>query len=872
MYEVFDMANTHDQDTVEQLLAWMKDPMVDYTEKWSAVAAYDRHKANSLLQQEYVDRYSSEDFLEPIEWGFESVDADEHIWLGGVSFDAPRLSFDDSTLNDSAATLTWQAIDGGRFNLLNQPFTNHPRLWQLVQVAYENGLAGSNLTQTVKLETTGGEVDNGGEVYLDIAKPDTRNESFYNLAPASSQQQAAAAELQAWLKVQQGKPGNLTRYVLSKVVPDEEEFFNPTNFAVRVHPSSESTRDASGASDGAVLVFIQAHEHDLGSMPSPDTYRYLIPQGYSATLALAPKFVLRRFLEQTVQSLNPDGTIIIHPQLGVPEYAQFETGTLYVEEELKKTNMWTSDGWFDFWALDDLRFTNEVNAENRIQPFRIALTTPSGSNESIGLRVTWAGRQDVNFKSQLIKEDLVEDNAITFYWDVVWSFTIELNNKTNDLEIRASERIIKKKASPKFFGTRLKDVWEAQVVNHYENQWFHERVLSQIESAFRLAVKPLNAMRLNQLLFQSKTPVKLETLHMADAPVVFGQVSPSRTRFSLKLSRDGIEETDSVEAGQSLQLIVENTDKTPQSVTWSMEIAYGEVKGNTLGEVTGSGTTYAYRAPAVTDIVGNHLIVCLTATARFSGDSSAYVLKSLVKVYATPIAASAVARVLSTSKNFFLTVKGLGTGQVTGAIDSAAGTENEALVQDTSKAGFNWKYTSPSGTTETDDNEPGITDKPMAIGYRRLKFAQDGKATNVDTVVLYVAETLAILVTDQKVQGDYTLVTLKALWRVGKDQAVLPTDKLTWALPLNEGGVELQVQEPDTAVLKLPNALQCSYVAVEARVFDSTLALGNFRHQALIEQLQKDGLRRPGDGTKPDYVGVRLFPLPWVNIPEPESK
>ncbi|WP_040260859.1 hypothetical protein [Pseudomonas massiliensis] len=844
------MPSTTGQETVEKLIEWMKQPSTNYTQDWSAVAAYDREKANLLLQQEYIERYDSGEFIKPSTGRFEEVDPNEKTYLSGVTFDPPRLSFENSTLQSSRATLTWKAVDGATVNL-SSLVHGDSRTWRVVELNYQIGLASSKLIQTIELETTSGGAE-GGEVYLDILKSGSSVEPRYTAVSIRSRQVKAARELHALLA---NTPGQQTRFVLNTIKSDPQAFFDPTRFGVRVHPSEESTKDASGAAQGAVLVFISSHNQDIGSFPNPDNYKFMIPQGYTATLAVARKFMLRRFIELFLKELDSNAEVTFTPHTGVPELAEVRAGKLPTENLTSTMNLAGRE--IEFKVLKrqlDFMGTDPVS-----QPLTVKFTEPDDG--AIGLQVAWKGSQRFEYYSGTkgYGSNWMDSE---YRWDYTWNYAIELVG--NDLEIKELPHSSRHKFVPKTVEVYWKD-HVAEVVAHLENEIFDKQVRALVTDALRAGLGPLNTLRLNQMLFRSEAPVALEDLHMAQAPVVFGQVSPARTRFWLKLAGFG-DEGDGVQAGSSLPLTIEDAMGVPTSVTWSIETIFG--LSETKGEVTGTGLQYSYKAPSRESLVGGYAMVRLSATATFPGDEKKYTSSTLIKVYANHLYVSPQVRLLAPNQSIDLKVEGLGGGKYNGRIDKGpddGASQTEVLAERDDGDGYNFRYTSPNTTT---DKEPGNSTKPKTIEYRRLAFSQEGADGESDSyvVVPYHGEEFAITVLKVTEQGGKTQVELRAYWSDG--EALESGYDPVWSVPIGVGEIE---GKPDgTAVLTLPTEPVQGFSVVEVRVlYENTYAVSSGKSRPPVNEASSDVLAPPK--ANPDYVGVRIFPAPWFDVPDPKS-
>lgn len=833
---------------IDELVARMKQK--DFSLGWSAIAAYDLEKANRLLRQEYFERYGAGSPAPSVAGAFEDLDGDDKTWVGGVTFDAPQLSFDESSLDSSSATLSWQALDGPVLRLRSFAYSEHASAWQVVEVRNETSLNGSQLQRTVNLDVVDPQVDRSGEVYFDLGMPDAEGSARYTIAPGPAAQRSAGAVLVRWLA---GQPPAVRRFILNKIGTQDEGLFIPIQMKVRVYPKST---EGSGRG-AAVLLFMAADEGGAGSLPNPHTYEYPLAQHYSATLILSQACALRRFLEMVLVALT-FSPFRFSPASGIPNDAYSVGGGLLTTPIFRP-----SDSSFSLRMASQL-LPYAANASNPALNLSIKRNALSNALQ-VGL--AWQGNKVLAFEASLPGGEW-RTYHVRLEWHVTAAYILSVSDGHMEQSLDSGDYAVH--AAPLDLPSLSKEEMRliTGVIEGSVELFDLIRFAVWSSVAISVGLDAINGLRLNHLLFNNADAVGAETVRMAHAPVIFGQVSPSRTRFSI-LPRLGQQHTDSLSAGQSLTLHLENTEASPTHVDWLIQPVFGAALGANLGQVHGQGAGYTYTAPPASALQGGYLVVRLVAQARFSGDNAVYTVRTLIKVYRNSVQVAPAVRLLAPNENLYLTANSLGEAPITGGVDSPPGPTNELLAEhkDPMDPVYNWRYRAPATTTEFDANQPSCPTKPMAVGYRALTFTQASGSGQgrCDVVVPYYGTTLSIEVVSVVPLLLRTLVTLRGHWKHDGSR-VLPSEGVMWSLPLDGPGVTIEAQADGTALLALPHGPLRSFVAVEVRRFytpDVRCALPTG-----IEAWRWS-IDAPPPKERPDYVGVRLFPLPWLNVPEP---
>ncbi|WP_426149484.1 hypothetical protein [Pseudomonas sp. DC3000-4b1] len=807
----------------DALVAWMKTH--DMLLGWNAVIAYDRLMVNRLLRQQWLEKYDNGERLPPTKGRFEEQAPGEYRWLGGVSYGPPILEFSASTLESARATLIWQGIDGPVGKIGNQPLPGMDAQWELQTLAYENPLTGARLIQPVDLQLTRVEAGSSGEVYLDLKHANAT--ARYTVVPRLAEQEKMGAQLLRWRSQQALGP---LRYVLSTWDAGLELLFSPAGGAVRIHP---------GAAEGAVMVLLHGQGNAPGDYPSEGGYPYPVPAGSTASLLLDQHYLGQRFLALIQLGIAPQLRMDYDVEDGHFS-GRAKAGSLV----LFGVPILGGGAVIAFRPGERLDF---VQPQGR--SLTIHVSAAATRDGVFAVELIWAGSQMLHFRSAPSGTP-VEDNEIQVQWDVHYRGEYVIDDSGTLLTSRNPERVrhtvearLVKAAG--HLGGSARKAFEA----YFETYVFDWRILEdRVRSRLLIPTVTVNSLRLNSVLFQNQAPVALEQLSLAGPLASFGQVSPGKTRYWIKVHHQG-NESDVVAAGTCIDLAIMDADAALKSVSWEIVGQGASQCQSDLGVVHGSGTQYRYQAPSATSLHSRTLQVRLIASATFS-DSTSWRGQVLITVLRDAVQVSPQVCLLERGQRCQLTANAV-RGSVTASVEGTGTVVNERIEQRPSEDGYDWEYQAPSGTDALEGNEPAIPGKPRALDYRRLQFrGAANEHGHCDLVIAYAPLDLRIRVTKVQPSLGQTRVGLRAYWKDG--EALTRADTPRWVVGLGEG--RLEPGADGDAVLVLPERPLQGYVVVEVRVFRSDLS------RAMITAPPKPA----------DFVGVRLFPVPWVEIDMPE--
>jgi hypothetical protein len=265
-------------NSLQGILGWMKNPQSEVMWGWDIIAVMDRRKINGLLLQDYIARFSSEAYLSPITDAVQIVHDQWKEYIHDFLLDAPRLSFEQATSNNTKATLACLIMAGVQVTMKRE-FGN----WLVEKLVEIDPLQGPKLFLDLNLAEVAGIVESDGRIYLDLRHSDNFRLTF---GPTEQEQQEGGRLFRV---IFNALPPEKRIWVLGRIEGGTEAFMQLQSFELRTqaNPQGSSDPHADSHGDGAVLVLISTVDSRAGGTP-PDDYPYLIPddvdQDYSAAV------------------------------------------------------------------------------------------------------------------------------------------------------------------------------------------------------------------------------------------------------------------------------------------------------------------------------------------------------------------------------------------------------------------------------------------------------------------------------------------------------------------------------------------------------------------------------------------------------------
>lgn len=592
---------TETQDTGSAGLLVSEEEVLDYFKRnadllrWDAIIAYDRNKTNKILLQEYVERFNSASWFEPI--SFDSASSSTVIErVIDYRIDAPRLSFENANLESSRADLKMRIIGGKQLTIENP---NNPKMFLITRVKMADALNGpvlhvrvhlSEVNVSVRAQQVGINLSTGTDFYLTYA--DTPEED-------------AIGGLK-FKRFFEALPDNKKIFVVSELLASDG-IIDPGLIVLRTQPSPDThLLGTSRAGDGAVLVFVRLKSSGGGGGDVPGKgSQYLLPTGNEGPDALIA------FKVSSVFDKMVSGLIEGIPLLQGKFESTYEDGVL------------TSTGGYlyerDVSASIEISGGRRLGAFTTISSFGHYQDGASNCNGQLVARIEgaqmvieWSGTNDHEHGIYHDREDTKYCRSVTtFSICVVYEFVL-LQNGRIGIALRCSTSDIQ---------TALND--HDNLLNAQDRNeaipFLKERESRQLER-FTTALGRLgfefDLFVLNNVLFRGHQVFEPLAVHNSGSLVTFGQLAPELTTFEI----DPVETLLGAGTQQTFA-----TSPAGVSVTWSVANLPGEDGDpGTIDDRSG-----VYTAPARSTMTDFHKRVIITARSR-SGTASSSALVGIV--------------------------------------------------------------------------------------------------------------------------------------------------------------------------------------------------------------------------------------------------
>lgn len=272
------------EQSLASLLAWLREE--SRMLGWGMIIALERDKANLVLRHEYIERFSSDDYLRPLSG---SVDVAENYWRGvlhNFMFDAPRLLFQtvaaptpqDPGNQRVQASLTMSLMSGGLVTM-----ENDNTVWRVRRVQAYDTLLDAKLYLHLEMPQTL-VIESDGAIKLDFR---FSNDFDMELGADSAFNQQVAIALKALFHELEDERRMYSLLIIPEGV---DAAWRPA--VVELYPQINPNAESNGR--GAILALIKLPGGGVGSIPG-DNYEYLIPSDgvTSATVLLESMKVLR---------------------------------------------------------------------------------------------------------------------------------------------------------------------------------------------------------------------------------------------------------------------------------------------------------------------------------------------------------------------------------------------------------------------------------------------------------------------------------------------------------------------------------------------------------------------------------------------------
>ncbi|MDO7900290.1 hypothetical protein [Pseudomonas citrulli] len=577
-------------NSVDALLDWLEaEPR---TLRWGAILAYGRSETNKVLAQEYITRFATSDYMQPItEEIRDNTTPTQKDYLHNYQMDAPRLSFKGSNLQTSAAKLTMKEVGGTHLSFTKQVGAQQ---WSLTRIAEKNVLDGPGLTFDINLIASEGSVTSAGRVELDISEG--RNYRLIDM-PSDHLQRVAGERFQTRFR---GLPQAQRTFVLNELSFQPDQFLKPAKFVIRTHNKQGAGARLMANEDegeGAVLVFVAMEGANNGIPPTDNAdLKYLLPDGYSATVLLSNDMLVRNIFAEGIRrtnNLDEEFRAVFEVVGGFTEMTGYGgrfagISALYADPANE------GDNHFAVTSRSLNANFHEPEGSGDVATFRVRRL-------SRGVVLEWNSQRmqfcDVRYK----KSEFAIVRYLGSEWECVWRFQFRSDPASGTIVFELIEQPGQIKVTGSI-GTFQDQPRVVQVFPQVKAK-LEEKLVSLLSSGVQYFLTPapeINVFTLNSLLFRGRDSVRFDSVYFPGDLAAFGHVGPTLTAFTI---------TD-------LEPIIPHTlpwqfqtEPRRNDLTWSVRNILGETVPK--GSITATGL---YTPPTAAEMPRSSIRVVVTAT------------------------------------------------------------------------------------------------------------------------------------------------------------------------------------------------------------------------------------------------------------------
>jgi len=582
-------------NSVDTLLDWLE--VKPRTLGWGAILAYGRSETNKVLMQEYITRFGTGDYMQPItEEIRDTTTPTQKDFLHNYQMDAPRLSFKGASLQKSSAKLTMKEVGGTHLSFTKSVGSQQ---WSLTRISEKDVLDGPGLKFDIDLVESAGSVTSAGRVELNIAEG-----TNYRLIdmPSEHLQRVAGERFKTHFR---GLPLEQKVFVLNELRFEPNQFLKPSKFLIRTHNKLGSGARLLADEDegeGAVLVFVAMDGDANGTTPADNAdLKYLLPDGHSATVLLGNEMLMKKIMTEGLRRVS-DGDRPFRAEFkvvnGFTEVTGFGDVRRHAIDIYNNTSPEVSDVRRVYLFSLIIHFSDLVD---ELYPgvASINILSRSGVDGARKVYLEWEGNSQ-----QATNAYDFEGNpyygGLGAEWRCGWviEFGLDADVGTIYVDISPHEALAFHVSIGTFHDRpKVVKIFPQLKINLEEEL---KRTMSLVVRSMFDSGMEINAFTLNSLLFRGNDAVKFDSVHFPGDLAVFGHVGPTQTAFSITELEPIIPHTVPFQF---------HTDPDRDDLTWSVRNILGETfpKGN----ITNRGL---YTPPTNAEMPRSSVRVVVTAT------------------------------------------------------------------------------------------------------------------------------------------------------------------------------------------------------------------------------------------------------------------
>ncbi|AHG43539.1 hypothetical protein N018_09710 [Pseudomonas syringae CC1557] len=569
---------------------------------WDAVVVYNRGRANALMMQQYIQKLTAENYLQPIDGEINS-ESGSNLKFFGIQLGIPRLSFENASLTDSRARVTLPII-GGLAILKSEPVGGYKGIHSIMR---PNGAAGPRLWLDVTLKDAPGGVDEVGSVKIDLSDMNDFDTDLFS-DPVS------IINAREFFETEFKKHPELQVYTLGTLSQQADSTLKPKSFSVHTQAApGAKLRSAPNYGDGAVVLFVTLEGGVNGGIPASNSdFEYMIPDDeegrrFSSAVLVSNRVFLTTLLRTQLESVLPGMIFTVKNPTdadGNPLHSFLEiTGGEISKADYKYVNQ----GYFS---------DHIITATNPM--LTLNLTGAAFRAENNTCTFTW--HNDLE-KPMHFWNTRGADNDSEYDASVYFSMAINL---TSVPSVNPQDGIIS------FEQAEITDIQIGVTtkLNEYaqNTEKFHNHLRQVIYDhlfAFtkKITLPDIDTFLLRNLLFPDLNSMVLTDVAVPGDLAVFGNVNPSMTSFVIS------PESPVLNTGGIRKFV---TDPVIGGVEWSCRALPGDTTGP-IGSFSANGDG-TYTAPSADVMAGREAQqVIVTAKGTVNGlEVSSAALVSIV--------------------------------------------------------------------------------------------------------------------------------------------------------------------------------------------------------------------------------------------------
>ena len=578
----------------DALLSWMQGKTVTYG--WNALITYSRAKINRMLEQQYVAKFNADSFLPPIFGTVSLIPGGarrEMLELSGLVLGAPQISFETADLLDSRVLVTMDIVSGS-VAYMSYPDASPAYLKSSFNVSVQQQF---KVQMEVRLDAVTGEVDKEGNVVVDLGEG-------FNFTSNLVSQPYAQAQLGLFFEdLFKRQPASDRRYLIGVLDYVGNDMLTPSNFHIRTQaaPSGKNIHSSSYGEGGVILFVRTRNDFYDGTLPTAEnaaTFRYLIPDDetkepgqpdYSGSIVLSSRMIFENVIK-------PYLTRYIARGLSLSSNTPPGSSTL-----LKATNGKFDSGSCHFQADHLLgEQSNFMMSEIYFPFYPNLIISPDGDNLVIKLkdsiRLPYHYKLDIpGWPDENIRDDVI------FNYDLKLIYTLAADPVKNLISFKRAGQTFAHSMHIQNYD------YDDNSQIHAEVRWkfeaFVQAEMQKIEDLFfGIELPDLDFYALNHLLFPGQNAFLATEAHLPGDVVLFGQIDPTNTSFTLEPLQSIIK------VGNSQRFEIRQLKRTAAPITWTVRGIDGSRAQGVIDQ------TGMFTAPPLQSLEGSAVRNVITAS------------------------------------------------------------------------------------------------------------------------------------------------------------------------------------------------------------------------------------------------------------------